>query len=172
MHKHQPSSSVLSPGPGNGSPHITIAENIELTEDLRMLIEAINASAWLRDNDPEPRIGHPDCPAGASQYGLRGESVYTVFVTLQNDGTYGCKDEACRAYSTQSLDAAVRHQRSYHFDHLPYACVPASGTYLLSPLIRYAGRILVDPLFSAVAASLLKSTSRLTSKSARSKLSK
>ena len=135
--------SVLSPGGGFGSCRIAIADNIEraqMDHDLQRIVRTINASAWLRDNDPEVRIGHPDCPVEAEQYGARGQSVYTAFVDFQNDYTYGCKDEACRTYSTRSLEEAVRHQRYHHFNHLPYACVPASGAmwYVSSYPVRWS----------------------------------
>ena len=170
--------SVLSLGPGNESSRIAIADNIALANrdwSLRKLERIIDASAWLRDNEPEPRIGNPDCPAEANHYGLRGESVFTAFVEDHEDGTYGCKRQLCHVYSTRSLDEAIRHQRHHHFNHAPYVCVPASGStwYVSSlPLVLCTGRTLADPLFSAVAASLLKWTSRITSKGARSRLSK
>ena len=125
-------------------------QNLQDLQNLQELEKTINASAWLRDNDPEPRIGNPNCPAEADECGVRGESVYTAFVKQQDDGTYGCKYEACRAYSTRTLDDAVRHQRHHHFNHSPFACVPASGnTWYVSSSSTYpqAGWFLVDPLF-------------------------
>ena len=135
--------SVLSFGPSNESSHIAMTDTITLAkmdQSLRRLERIIDASAWLRDNWPEPRIGNPDCPAEANQYGLRGESVFTAFVEDHEDGTYGCKRQLCHVYSTRSLDEAVRHQRHYHFNHAPYACIPASGAmwYVSSYPVRWS----------------------------------
>ena len=174
--RHQ--SSVFSPTTDNESPHIAVVYNMVLAnmdENLQKLENIINASDWLRYNDPEPRIGNPNCPAEADQFGIRGESVFTAFVEDQNNGTYGCKYEPCHAYSTRSLEEAVRHQRHHHFNHSPYACVPTSGnTWYVSPflLLQCAGWSLIDPPFAVAAASPLKSTSRITSKSARCRLSR
>ena len=107
-----------------------MAHNVDranMDANLQKLEKVINESAWLRANAPEPRIGDSDCPAEADSYGARGMSVYTAFIETQDGYTYTCKYEPCRAYSTRSMDEAVRHQRHHHFDHKPYLCVPASG---------------------------------------------
>ena len=95
--------------------------------NLQKLEEIINMSAWLRDGELEPCIGERNCPAEADPYGIRGLSVYTAFVKNQHGDAYGCKYERCRAYSTRSMEEAVRHQRHHHFNHSPYLCVPANG---------------------------------------------
>jgi len=66
------------------------------------------------------------CPGGMSPYlyGIRGKSCYTVFVEDKQDGTYGCRYERCRDFLTYSLDDAIRHQRSHHFDHRPFVSIP------------------------------------------------
>ena len=139
----RPQHSFISPASGNESTHIAIADNIKPTkmyQGLQKLTKVINASVWLRDHEPEPRIGHPNCPPEAEQYGILGASVYTVFVEVQNEGTYGCKHEKCHFNSTRSLDDAVRHQRYHHFNHLPYACIPPSGArwYVSSYPVRWS----------------------------------
>ena len=95
--------------------------------NLQGLENIINASAWLRDNEPEPSIGEGNCPAEADPYGTRELSVYTAFITNQDGDAYGCKYERCRAYSARSMEEVVRHLRHHHFDHSPYVCVPVSG---------------------------------------------
>lgn len=95
--------------------------------NLQKLEKIINTSAWLRDNELEPCIGANNCPAEADPYGTRGLSVYTAFIKCQDVDVYGCKYEPCRAYSTRSMEEAIRHLRHHHFDHSPYLCVPASG---------------------------------------------
>ena len=105
-----------------------MASDLALTDvNLQKLEKIINSSAWLRDNELEPSIGERDCPAEADPYGARGLSVYMAFITTQDDNAYGCKYERCRAYSTRSMEEAVRHVRHHHFNHSPYVCVPASG---------------------------------------------
>ena len=83
-------------------------------------------SDWLRNNELEPRIGDANCPTEADPYGIRGLSVYTAFVKNQNGDTYGCNHELCNAYSTRSMEEAIRHQRIHHFDHSPYVCLAAT----------------------------------------------
>ena len=58
------------------------------------------------NRDPEPVVGHPSCP---------------------NLAEYGFRHARCIAFLTFSLDDAVRHQRSQHFDHRPFMCIPPSG---------------------------------------------
>jgi len=111
--------------------------------NLQKLEKAINTSTWLRDNEPEPRIGDRNCPAEADAYGTRGQSVYTAFIEDSDSDTYGCKYEACRAYSTRCMEEAVRHLRHHHFSHSPYLCIPASGNTWYVSVFPHS-RVLVE----------------------------
>ena len=115
---HQPRIKVhlLPPGQPNMHPEL---QSIEM---------AINASAWLAYNAPEPLIGGFDCPHLAERWGLRGISVYAVFVEARPDNTYGCRQNRCRSYIARSLERAIQHQRYYHFNHSPFVCIPSNGT--------------------------------------------
>jgi len=95
-------------------------------EDLIQLEQQIISSPWHAANTPEPPCGSPDCPYVADCYGVRGMSCYTAFATAKPDGTFGCF--RCPAYSVRKLEVAVRHQRSDHFNHKPFVCVPINGT--------------------------------------------
>jgi hypothetical protein len=86
-------------------------------------MRAFNNSNWHKKNLQEPRIGDPDCPELAAQYGARGISCYVVFVSEKGQGLYGCIREHCAPYTTRSLEDALCHQRFYHFDHRPFECV-------------------------------------------------
>ena len=99
---------------------------VNMDVNLQKLKEIIKASDWLRNNELEPRIGDANCPAEADPYGIRGLSVYTAFVRNQNGDAYGCNYELCGAYSTRTMEQAVRHQRIHHFDHSPYLCLAAT----------------------------------------------
>ena len=96
-------------------------------QDLKLLEDAFNESDWLLDDLLEPLIGDPACPPLADKYGIPRRSCYTVFVRENEDDTYGCQFESCRAYKVASLEDAIRHQRYYHFDHRPFECISASG---------------------------------------------
>ena len=96
-------------------------------EDLSQLEQELLSSPWYRANALEPPCGSPDCPYTADCYGVRGMSCYTAFVIAdQPAGTFGCWQ--CHAYSARKLEDAVKHQRSDHFNHKPFLCVPANGT--------------------------------------------
>ena len=105
------------------SPHVVF---VNTDVNLQKLEEIIKASAWLRNNELEPCIGDPDCPAEADPHGIRGLSVYTAFVNRQNGDAYGCKYARCSAYSVRCMEEAVRHQRIHHFDHSPYLCLAST----------------------------------------------
>ena len=97
-------------------------------EDLIQLEQSIISSLWHTANALEPQCGHPDCPYLAERYGIRGISCYTAFVDIKPNGSFGCWREECSAYSTRRLEDAVKHQRSSHFNHRPFFCVPTNGT--------------------------------------------
>ena len=84
-------------------------------------------SNWFRFNVVEPRIGDMDCPALAEDHGPRGQSCYIVFVTNRSPSDFGCIEERCIAFSVETIEAALRHQRAYHFGHNPFMCIPSSG---------------------------------------------
>ena len=94
--------------------------------DLIKLEQEITSSPWYAANAVEPPCGSPDCPHTADCYGIRGVSCYTAFVIAQPAGTFGCW--RCHAYSARKLEDAVKHQRSNHFNHKPFLCVPANGS--------------------------------------------
>ena len=125
---HSTGFEIMSTGTGNlfqrGQQHV---DRMNTDVILRKLESIIHASPWLRDNEPEPLIGDHNCPTTAHSYGTRGVSVYTAFIEKKDGDTYGCKYGACRAYSTRSMEEAVRHLRYHHFNHSPYLCIPASG---------------------------------------------
>jgi hypothetical protein len=108
---------------------LELLEELERCKELRQLEDIFNKSVWLLDDLIEPVIGHPSCPALAEKYGIRGASCYTVFVQVNDDDTYGCHNERCRALRAHSLEEAIRHQRYYHFDHRPFECIPPSGAH-------------------------------------------
>ena len=82
-----------------------------------------NQFPWLLNHLLEPVIGHPACPKEVENHGIRGASIFTAFVAVNEENeTYGCRFEACHAFNAPSLDLAVRHQRSWHFDHKPFQC--------------------------------------------------
>jgi hypothetical protein len=120
--------------------------------DLEQLKEKYLDSSWLRRNVPEPRIGDIDCPADAEEYGLRGQSCYTIFVTNRGSGDFGCIEEGCVTFSAKSRESALRHQRDYHFGHKPFVCTPSNGVawFVVTSLI-YTPRVLYpDGLISPV----------------------
>lgn len=96
-------------------------------EDLNQLEQEFLSAPWHAANTLEPPCGSPECPYTADCYGVRGMSCYTAFVTAaQPAGTFGCW--RCHAYSARKIEDAVKHQRSNHFNHKPFLCVPANGT--------------------------------------------
>ncbi|SRR5258706_11789012 len=97
-----------------------------MDEDLQTLESLINESDWLARDDPEPNIGDVGCPQVAEGYGTRGQSLFTAFITKQGD-VYKCEFERCLAYSTHSLEDAIRHIRWHHFSQRPYPCIPPNG---------------------------------------------
>ena len=99
-------------------------ENMDV--NLQRLEDIINESAWLAENELEPRIGDLYCPREAVLHGIRGLSLYTAFVKVQGGNAYGCKYESCRAYSVRHVEEAIRHQRFHHFNHSPYQCISAA----------------------------------------------
>jgi hypothetical protein len=105
----------------------SVGYTAKMSNDLEELEMLINVSDWLEANELEPCIGDPSCPEIAEEHGTRGKSLYTAFIDSKDDGSYGCKFERCFAYSTRSLDEAIRHMRYHHFNHSPYACVPPVG---------------------------------------------
>lgn len=96
-------------------------------DDLVSLEQIFNSSSWLLNNEPEPKIGQPDCPVIAEKYGARGRSCFTAFVEERGSRTFGCRFGRCHAFLANSLHEAVQHQRSYHFDHRPFVCTPPGG---------------------------------------------
>jgi len=94
---------------------------------LEQLKEKYLNSSWFCFNIVEPRIGDPDCPALADEQGLRGQSCYIVFVINRGPRNFGCIEEGCMAFSIKTVEAALRHQRAYHFGHNPFVCFPNSG---------------------------------------------
>ena len=104
-------------------------------EDLNKLVDIFNKSSWLHGNIHEPRIGDPDTPELAEEYGARGRSCFIVFVHEWGNGAYRCCHESCfrpieqGGYSARSLEDAIRHQRYHHFYHSPFQCVPINGDH-------------------------------------------
>ena len=124
---------------------------------------------WHYKNDLEPVVGHPDCPELADEYGIAGASCYTVFVEINEDGTYGCRYERCFPFQFSSLDDAIRHLRDYHFGHQPFVCDPCSRkswyvpTILFYPLtipflLLYPGCQCTHDVLAAINDSLLRMT--------------
>ena len=104
------------------------AESLGSTVDRQSIKRDIDTSVWLEANTMEPRIGDSECPSLADNLGPRGMPVYYVFVETKPDQTFGCCRDVCHAYSTLSLEDAIRHQRYHHFKHSPFICFPPDGT--------------------------------------------
>ena len=104
------------------------AEQPNMNADRQSIERDIDDSAWLAANTREPLIGNSDCPSLADDLGPRGMPLYYVFVEERPDHTFGCCRDACNAFNTPSLEAAIRHQRYHHFNHSPFVCLPANGT--------------------------------------------
>ena len=95
-------------------------------EEILLRLELkIKSSPWYAFNALEPPCASPECPYPADRYGVRGMSCYSAFVTTHPAGTFGCW--RCHAYSTRKLEDAIKHQRSDHFNHKPFLCVPTTG---------------------------------------------
>ena len=97
---------------------------LQEAEDLTSLYDAFLKSPWLARDQPEPRIGDPDCPPLAERYGQRGRSCFAVFVYQKPDLGYGCRHEGCfrdggGGISFRSMGEAIRHQQRDHFNHSP-----------------------------------------------------
>jgi hypothetical protein len=106
------------------------------------LKEKYLSSTWFRFNVLEPRIGDMDCPAIVEEHGPRGQSCYIVFVTNRGPHHYGCIEERCISFSAKTIEAALRHQRAYHFGHNPFICIPSSGErWYVFILLVYASGI-------------------------------
>jgi len=130
--------SLSLPPPPPPPPTHTSADDrrsgIQGESDLIQLEQKIISSHWYASNTLEPTCGSADCPEAADYYGIRGMSCYTAFVVPNLDGTFGCWWEGCSAYAAQRLDDAVKHQRSNHFNHKPFLCVPTNSTAWLVSL--------------------------------------
>ena len=98
-----------------------------LNTELQALEKLINKSDWLARNDLEPNVGDIGCPQVPKGYGTRGQSLYTAFITEQDDGVYKCAFVRCFAQSAPSLEDAIRHIRKHHFNHFPFPCLPTNG---------------------------------------------
>jgi len=119
------SSAPAPPPPQTQTPENDRRPGTQKEEDLTQLEQEIISSLWHAGNTLEPPCGSPDCPYIADCYGTRGMSCYTAFVIANPDGSSGCF--WCPAYSARKLEDAVRHQRSNHFNHKPFVCVPING---------------------------------------------
>lgn len=116
--------------------------------DFDRLERYILDSRWLANNDFEPIVGHPDCLAVADKYSARGVSCYSVFVRSCGSGTFGCAYDRCYRTEFRTVDGALRHLRSYHFNHRPFVCTPSSGKiWYVQAILRYPLTILFLLLF-------------------------
>ena len=107
---------------------MTRKEDPTRRKDLKKLEDMFNKFPWLLEQLLEPLVGDPSCPELAETYGITRMSCYTVFVEHnEEDDTYGCRFERCHAYKEPSLEEAIRHQRSQHFNHRPFECVSVGG---------------------------------------------
>jgi hypothetical protein len=106
---------------------MTPREELKQIEELKKLEDNYNESGWLLNHNHEPLVGDRSCHYLAEKYGIPRTSCYTVFVQDNEDDTYGCRHERCRAFQTDSLEDAITHQRYHHFDHRPFQCIPPSG---------------------------------------------
>jgi len=93
-------------------------------QDLKALQKAFNETAWLRNHDLEPIVGHPHCPPDAEAHGICGLSCFTAFVKQSEIeiGKWECRFEECRYFRVTSLEDAIRYVRYLHFDHRPFVC--------------------------------------------------
>ena len=106
---------------------MTLQEENQRIEELKQLEDNFNRSHWLLHHLLEPLVGDSGCHHLAEKHGMVRRSCYTVFVQENEDYTYGCRHEICHAFRTDSLEDAIAHQRSQHFDHRPFECIPLSG---------------------------------------------
>lgn len=88
-----------------------------------------NTSEWCKYQKMEPRIGDPDCPEEAEQYGMARQSFLTVFIRVLEVRRFGCRFEECRGFSSRDLEGALKHMRQHHFDHRPFHCSSNGGTW-------------------------------------------
>ena len=88
-----------------------------------------NTSEWCAKQAMEPRIGDEDCPVDAEHYGMARESFLTVFISVLGVRQFGCRFENCHAFSTSTLEGALKHQRQHHFNHRPFHCSSNEGTW-------------------------------------------
>lgn len=115
------------PSPQTQTPESDRRSGTQKEEHLIQLERCIISSPWYAANALEPICGSPDCPYLADCYGVRGMSCYTAFVVAKPGGTFGCWREGCSAYSARQIAIAVKHQRTNHFNHKPFLCVPVNG---------------------------------------------
>src|SRR5258706_11420151 len=89
----------------------------------------VNTSEWCKYHKLEPRIGDPECPQEAEQHGMARQSSLTVFICILGVRRFGCRFEACRGFSSGTLEGALKHIRQHHFDHRPFHCSSNAGTW-------------------------------------------
>ena len=129
-----PSSSVPAPPtppptpPPTQPPANNHRSGNEREDDLALLEQQILSSPWHAANALEPVCGSPECPHLADRYGVRGMSCYTALVVTNPDGTFRCWREECSANPARHLEDVVKHQRTNHFNHKPFLCVPTNNT--------------------------------------------
>jgi hypothetical protein len=99
----------------------------QVQRDLRTLKEVYEGSPWLKNNELEPLVGDEGSPHLTQTYGLPRRSCLTVFVWARDEGEFGCRFERCHAFTSRSIEDAIKHLRKHHFDHRPFVCLPTDG---------------------------------------------
>jgi len=110
-----------------GEPQLQKHVNIQKEQDVQRIDEWITRSPWLEDNAHEPLVGSQCSSLLVDKYGVRGLSCYSALVEWRDDGSFGCCQERCVHFSVGSMERAVTHQRTHHYDHRPYTCTDVSG---------------------------------------------
>ena len=116
-----------------GVPHLqnlpldAVGATIQEERDVQWIHQWIKGRHWLKVNTHEPLVGSQDSSPLVDEYGIRGFSCYSSLVERKDDGTFGCRRERCVHFSARSMEGAITHQRTHHYNHKPYKCSDVTG---------------------------------------------
>lgn len=110
-----------------GIPLDVVHAVVQREQDVHTIDQWITSSPWLNANAKEPLVGSQDSSRLVDQYGVRGLSCYSALVERRDDGTFGCRQERCMHFSVRTMEGAITHQRTNHYDHRPYKCSDVTG---------------------------------------------
>ena len=103
--------------------HATVQEE----QDIQRIHQWIKTRHWLKVNAYEALVGSQDSSPLVDKYGVRGLSCYSSLVEKRDDGTFGCRRERCVHFCARTMEGAITHQRSHHYNHTPYKCSDVTG---------------------------------------------